>query len=96
MNKRTILIVLVSLLVVPLVVGFVRAQTSTSFDLSWYVLGGGGTRADSAAHAMNGTLGQGIVGVSDDTGIQMQSGFWYGAALPRHRHYLPLVLRSNS
>jgi uncharacterized membrane protein len=93
-NKRTILIVLVSLLVVPLVVGIVGAQTSTSFDLSWYVLGGGGKRTDSAAYAMNGTLGQGIVGVSDDTGFQVQSGYWYGASLPGCRVYLPLVLRS--
>jgi hypothetical protein len=94
MNKRTLPVVLVSSLVVLLAVSIVWAQSSTSFDLSWYVMAGGGARADSVAHAMNGTLGQGAVGLSDSTSFQMQSGYWYGASLPRYRVYLPLVLRS--
>lgn len=94
MNKRTFLVVLVGLLVVLVVVSIVGAQTSTSFDLSWYVMAGGGSRGDSAAYVMNGTLGQGIVGISDGTGFQMQSGYWYGVSRPRHFVYLPLVLRN--
>jgi len=93
MNKRSFLIVLIGLLVVLVAADIGGAQTSTNFDLSWYVTAGGGSRADSAAYAMNGTLGQGIVGISD-TGFQMQSGFWYGVSGPRHFVYLPLVLRN--
>jgi hypothetical protein len=96
MNKRTLLGLLLSLLIVLATVGIVGAQTSTSFDLSWYVLAGGGSRAESASHALNGTLGQGIVGLSDSTSFQMQSGYWYGASQPRHRIYLPLVLRNRA
>jgi len=55
MNKRTFLIVLIGLLVVLVVGSIVGAQTSTSFDLSWYVMAGGGSRADGAANAMDGT-----------------------------------------
>ena len=93
MTKRIFLVVLVSSLVVLLAVSIAWAQSSTSFDLSWYVLAGGGSKADSAAYAMNGTLGQGIVALSDSASFQMQSGYWYGVWLPKHRAYLPLVVR---
>jgi hypothetical protein len=93
MSKRTFLVVLIGLLVVLVVGSIVGAQTSTSFDLSWYVMAGGGNRADSAAYAMNGTLGQGIMDLSDSTSFQMHHGYWYGASPPKHRVYLPLVLR---
>lgn len=91
MNKRSFLILLVGLLVVLVAVSIAGAQTSASFDLSWYVMAGGGSPADSAPYAMNGTLGQGIVGISDGTGLQMSSGYWY---VSRHRVYLPLVFRN--
>jgi hypothetical protein len=90
MNKQSFLILLGGLLVVLVVVSSVGAQTSAGFDLSWYVMAGGGSRADSAAYAMNGTLGQGLVGIADSTGLRMQSGYWY---VSRYRVYLPLVLR---
>lgn len=82
MNKRTFVVALIGLLVVLVAVSIVWAQTSTSFDLSWYVLAGGGSRADSAAYAMNGTVGQGIVGLSDSTSFQMQSGYWSNTPTP--------------
>jgi hypothetical protein len=93
MNKQTLLVGLAMLLVALLLAGIAGAQTSTDFDLSWYVMAGGGQRTDSPAYAMNSTLSQGIVGISHDTDFQMRNGYWYGATLPRHRIYLPLVLR---
>jgi hypothetical protein len=94
MNKRTFLVLLTGLLVVLAAVSIAWAQTSSSFDLSWYVLAGGGERAGGTHFALNGTLGQGAVGLSDSTSFQMQSGYWHGASLPRYRVYLPMVLRS--
>jgi hypothetical protein len=94
MNKRIFLVVLIGLLVGLVAVSIVGAQTSTDFDLSWYVMAGGGSRVDSATYAMNGTLGQGIVGISDGIDFQMQSGYWYIVSGLRRFVYLPLVLRN--
>jgi hypothetical protein len=94
MNRRIFLVALIGLLVVLVGGTIVAAQTSTSFDLSWYVLAGGGERAAGTNYALNGTLGQAIVGISDDTGFQVHSGYWYGVWPPRYRGYLPLVMRS--
>ncbi len=91
MEKRTLLIGLVGLLVALLLAGVALAQTSLSFDLSWYVLAGGGGRADSTHYAMNGTVGQAAVGFSDSASYGMQSGYWQN--WPDYRIYLPLILR---
>jgi hypothetical protein len=94
MNKRTLLIGVAGLLVVLLLAGVALAQTSTSFDLSWYVLAGGGGRSDSTHYAMNSTLGQAAVGFSDNTSYGMQSGYWQN--WPGYRIYLPLILKGHS
>jgi hypothetical protein len=93
MNKRAFLVALSGLLLVLVAASFAGAQSSADFDLSWYVLGGGGDRADSADYVLNGTLGQGLVAISESADWQVQSGYWYGAALPGCRVYLPVVLR---
>ncbi len=98
MQKRTILLVMASLLVLASVAGIVGAQSSPDFDLSWYVLGGGGSRAASGSFAMNSTAGQGIVFSSASTGFQMQHGYWgraYVSALLEHSIYLPVVFRDH-
>lgn len=91
MNKQMLLIGMVGLLVVLLLVSVALAQTSTSFDLSWHVLAGGGGRADSAHYAMNGTVGQAAVGFSDSASYGVQSGYWQN--WPDYVIYLPLVLK---
>ncbi|MBU1879808.1 MAG: hypothetical protein KJ734_12720, partial [Chloroflexi bacterium] len=67
MNKQILLGGLAVLLAVLLLAGTAMAQTSTSFDLSWYVLAGGGERAASASYALDGTLGQWAAGPATDT-----------------------------
>ena len=94
MNKRTLLIGVAGLVVALLIAGVALAQTSTSFDLSWHVLAGGGGRADSTHYAINGTLGQAAVGFSDSTSYGMQSGYWQN--WPDYRIYLPLTLKAYS
>ncbi len=98
MQKRTILLVMASLLVLASFAGIAGAQSSPDFDLSWYVLGGGGSRAASGSYAMNGTTGQGIVSSSASTSFQMQHGYWGRAYVPlilEHSTYLPLVFRDH-
>ncbi|MGD2039870.1 MAG: hypothetical protein PVH11_03525 [Anaerolineae bacterium] len=93
MKKWTLLIVLTGLLVAG---GIAGAQTSPSFDLSWSVLAGGGERVASTNHTLDGTLGQGAVGLSDSTSFELQSGYWYAvSSLSRHSVYLPVVLRRS-
>jgi hypothetical protein len=90
MGKRILLVVLVGLLLAVLIVGVVVAQSSASFDLSWHVLAGGGGKSASTHYAMNGTLGQAIVGFSESGSYGTQTGYWQ--IWPDYRIYLPLVL----
>ncbi len=62
--------------------GVALAQTSTNFDLSWNVLGGGGGTSESASFAAEGTTGQPIVGRSESGSFALDAGFWPGAAGP--------------
>jgi hypothetical protein len=94
MNKQSLLIGATGLLVAFLIAGVALAQTSTTFDLSWHVLAGGGGRADSTHYAVNGTLGQAAVGFSDSTSYGLQSGYWQN--WPDYRIYLPLNLKGYS
>ena len=98
MQKRTIPLAMASLLVLASVAGIVGAQSSGDFDLSWYVLGGGGSRAASGSYAMNGTAGQGIVFSSASASFQVQHGYWGRAYVPilyEHWVYLPVVFRDH-
>ncbi len=94
MNKRTLLIRLAGLLIALLLASTATAQTSTSFNLAWYVLAGGGERAASANFALNSTLGQWAAGPADAASYAMNSGYWQ--PWPDLLLYLPLVLKSSS
>jgi len=93
-EKHTLLVGLAALLAVLLLASNATAQTSTNYDLHWYVLAGGGERAASASFALNGTLGQWAIGPSADTDYGMHSGYWQ-SWLDQFT-YLPLVLRDHS
>ena len=76
MNRRILLIGLTGALVILLLVGSVWAQASASFDFSWYVMAGGGGRAESGSYAANSTLGQAAVGPSNNSTYGMYTGYW--------------------
>ncbi len=78
--KVRILVVVAVLLVGATAVGAGMAQTSTSFDLTWNVLGGGGGSSESASFAADGTVGQTVTGTSASTSFQLGAGFWPGFA----------------
>ena len=60
--------------------------------IPWSVIGGGGGHAEAAPYALDGTLGQPIVGQADSPPYDLCAGFWCGAAA-QYRVYLPLVVR---
>ena len=93
MNKRILLVGSVGLLMVLLLVGIAGAQTSPGYNLSWYVLAGGGGRSAADHYAMNSTVGQALVGFSDSASIGMQSGYWQN--WPDYGVFLPVVVKST-
>ena len=93
MNKRTLLLGLAVLLVALLLVGAAMAQISAGFDLSWYVLAGGGEEAAGTDYALVGTLGQWVVGPSAGVDYDVNSGYWSAvSSLSGYTVYLPLLL----
>lgn len=70
----------VALLIGLIAIGVVIAQTSTNFDLSWNVLGGGSDSGASDSFALGSTVGQNAPGTSASDGFQLDAGFWPGAA----------------
>jgi hypothetical protein len=57
--------------------GIVCAQVSEHYDLSWHVIGGGGSAMDSASYVMRSTVGQ-LIGLSSSENYQVGAGYWYG------------------
>ncbi len=94
MNERWVLVGIAGLLVALLLVNIAGAQSSPAYSLSWYVLAGGGGRAASTHYAMNGTVGQAAVGLSDDTQYGISSGYWQN--WPDYVVFLPLILKNAS
>ena len=77
--------------------GIVWAASSGGTAVDWSVLSGGGAPAESSsgAVAMNGTLGQTVIGSSSGTDADLGAGFWYGLGEGAYRLYLPLVVRNH-
>jgi hypothetical protein len=70
-----------------------RAQTSTTYDLSWNVIGAGGGHATSATYTLDATIGQPVTDISASTSVSLQSGFWVKFELLRV--FLQLILRNH-
>jgi len=92
MKKRMVLISAAVLLVMMVIGGVAMAQISTSYDLSWHVLAGGGEPSTSVSFAANSTVGQATIGWVSNSTYGMGVGYWYGAMAP-YRIFLPLVLK---
>jgi hypothetical protein len=58
----------------------VIAQTSTNYDQSWHVMAGAGAPSSSANFAVNGSLTQFAVGMSESDSYRAESGYWFGIA----------------
>ena len=91
----------------PLSTSLGRAQTgegdsifSSSYDLSWWTVdGGGATFSTGGGYTLGGTIGQPDPGLLAGGDYTLGGGFWGGgvpAEEPRHYIYLPLIVRSDS
>jgi PKD repeat protein len=56
-------------------IGTASAMGSTTFNLSWDVIGGGGGSLISPSYSMGSTVGQ-ITGLSTSTSYRIHAGFW--------------------
>jgi hypothetical protein len=73
------------------------AQTSSSYDLKWHVIGGGGQPVASAGYLAYSTMGQGAASppYSVSSSYAISGGYWYGDGLTVvYSIYLPLVVRA--
>ena len=61
--------------------------------IPWSVIGGGGGHAGAAPYALDGTVGQPMVGQAASPPYDLCAGFWCGA--PPYRIYLPLLLKNS-
>lgn len=98
MKKRKAFVLSAALFCGLLVAGVALAQSSTSYDLSWNVIAGGGGPKGSASYTVNSTIGQVAIGASDSASYRLGAGYWYGAAapappLPPHKIYLPTIMK---
>jgi hypothetical protein len=91
MKKKVVMLVL---LLATLVLTSL-ALASGSYSINWWVIGGGGGRAESGNYSLDFTIGQPVVGVATDTGYELCSGFWCGAVV-EYKIYLPIVLKNYS
>jgi hypothetical protein len=73
----------------------VIARVSSSYDLSWHVISGGGARMESTGHTVHGTLGQPATGHAASSGYTLCSGFWCDEGAQVFRVYVPVVLMSS-
>ena len=60
--------------------GVVRAGSSDSYAVEWWVMSGGGAPAVSGSGnvALNGSLGQTAIGPSAGGDATLGAGYWYG------------------
>jgi hypothetical protein len=68
--------------------------SSDNYAVPWDARWGGGGLSSSVNYAVSGTVGQGAIGWTADTGHGVGTGFWYGV-FALHRIYLPVVLRAT-
>jgi hypothetical protein len=93
-KQKKIVLVILMLGLLASISGVMLAPAA--YDLSRYVIAGGGSRVQGTNYGVIGTMGQGVVG---DHGVSAHygacSGFWCGG-IPPYRIFLPLVLRNYS
>jgi hypothetical protein len=84
---------LVALLALLLLSGTAQAEPAGTLALRRAVIGGGGGRGTNGAYILNGTIGQGVVGVRGTLSLALCVGFW--CRLEQSQVYLPLLLRET-
>ena len=78
-KQKTVL--LIALLCALLLAGSALARAPLMYAISWKFIGGGGGPSTSSGYQVNGTVGQGVVGMSASAGYRLTSGFWAGVGI---------------
>ena len=83
--------------VLSLVEGLVRGTSAIN---RWVISAGGGSADRAGGVAMNGTLGQPIIGPASGGSVSLRAGYWHGGAgvhpfPPGSEIYLPLLVRDD-
>ncbi len=92
MRRLTVLITIILLLAVSTTL----ATSSSSYDLSWFTVDGGGGTVSGGGYTLSGTAGQADVGPAlSSSGYALVGGFWGGAVARSWPLYLPLVFKSR-
>ena len=68
------------------------ALAAYGYEISPWVIGGGGGHSEMGDYVLDSTVGQPVTGGVDATPYGLRAGFWCGAG--EYRIYLPLVLRT--
>jgi hypothetical protein len=93
MNKHLALALSAALLLGLVLANAALAQTSANYDLSWHVVGSGGSGMGSSTYAMRGTVGQVLADETESDHYALLAGHWDPRPGKRHVLYLPLILR---
>ena len=89
MKKLSILLLLLGSL---LLSAALLTAAPTALTIPWQVVGSGGGDSSDGAFAVSGTIGQGITAVSNDSTLNLSSGYWNGTS-GNHSVYLPVVIK---
>ncbi len=91
-------ILLVSLILL-LLAGFVYAQTSGNYDLSWWTVdSGGATFSQGNGYSLGGSIGQPDASALNGGQYTLSGGFWISSrppVPPEYHIYLPLTMRNT-
>jgi hypothetical protein len=93
MRKRWLFILLAALLLL-LVVSVAGADVSQTALGAW-VIGSGGGRSEAGGLALQGTIGQAVVGRATSGSTELCAGFWCQPGDGDHEHavYLPALMQ---
>jgi hypothetical protein len=89
-----ILILTALLLVGVAITASAASNASSSYQINWDVIAGGGGPSTSSSYAVNATIGQPVVGPADGVSKSIGAGYWYHTLWELVvQIFLPLVLR---
>ena len=90
MKKMRILWLSLAVLVFILAIGASAAVLTSSFDIDWWVLSGGGAPSSGGNVELNGSLGQSVIGMAESDDYEIDSGYWLRGT---YDIFLPLIMR---
>jgi hypothetical protein len=92
MKRKWIAALILGLVITSLVVSIGVAQTGSGYNLSWNVVGGGGSQGMTGSnYSLDSTAGQNVIAISSGSGRDLPQGFW--SFLTQIRQFVPLIAK---